>query len=116
LERFFHHFTILDRDLRKHLPKKLLLLFKDAKLRSADSWGLDRYLALALILRLKERARELVMARQAVHDCPWNTYGLTPVQRATHDKVSIREFLKAKLALSIRANSRPVKGCFPKDH
>lgn len=94
LERVFHHFTILDRDLRKHLTEKILLLLEDAKLRSADCWGLDRSLSLALVLGREERARELIMARQAAWDCPWNTYGLTPVQIATHDKLSIRGFLE----------------------
>ncbi|MCJ1250851.1 hypothetical protein MMC30_008079 [Trapelia coarctata] len=36
LEQFFHHFAILDRDLRKHLTEKLFLLLEDAKFCSAD--------------------------------------------------------------------------------
>ena len=93
LERLFHSFKAIKKDLRKHLTEKLDGLLEDGKLRSADCWGLDKCLALLLVLGREDKAEVLVLDKKAKWDCPWNMYGLTPRDIAAYDGLSLLNLL-----------------------
>ena len=84
LERFFHSYTVIEDNLRKHLIEKIRTLLEDGKLRSTDCWGLDKSLPLALVLGTEDKAKRLLLEKEAVWECPWKTYGLTAQVIATY--------------------------------
>lgn len=103
LERLSHSFKAIENDLRKHMTEKINTLLEDGKLRSANCWNLEKSLTLLLILGREDDAKALVLDKEAVWDCPWNTHGLTQADIASHDGLSILNLLENPIIVTNHA-------------
>ena len=101
LERLCHSFKIIEKDLRKHLTDKINNLLEDGKLRSADCWGLEKCIALPLVLAKEDQVKALLSNdTHVVWDCPWNTYDLDLYDIAHHAGLPIIDSLETSMVFN----------------